>query len=93
MVGKTIKSIFKRKVKNMTTKKDLTNKINILEDRIINIELFIFIMLYKNKPIMVNGININRNSYFNSLIKSIVGKTIKPPPKQLELFRGTNATI
>ena len=43
MVGKTIKSIFKRKVKNMTTKKDLTNKINILEDRIINIELFIFI--------------------------------------------------
>ena len=54
---------------------------------------FLLAMFYKNKPIMVNGININRNSYFNSLIKSIVGKTIKPPPKQLELFRGTNATI
>ena len=52
------------------------SKKEILE-RVENLELLVFILLFKNKPIMVNGKDVS----------------LPPPPKQLELFRGTNATI
>ena len=47
-----------------------------LLERIVNLEILVFILLYRNKPIRLKG-----------------GRVISPPPKQLELFRGANATI
>ena len=85
MVDKNIKSTFKRKVKNMTTKKELI-------ERVINLEILVFILMYKDKPIMVNGVDITKNSYTQELIKKVIGVTVKVPPKQLNLFRGTHAT-
>ena len=46
-----------------------------LLERIVNLEILVFILMYRNKPIKLKG-----------------GRVINPPLKQLELFRGTNAT-
>ena len=62
-----------------------------LTERIINLEILVFILMYRNKPIRVNGVDVTENSYTKDLVKRIVGVTVKAPPKQLNLFGGTNA--
>ena len=67
------------------------SKLEELTERIVNLEILVFILMYRNKPIRVNGVNIAENSYTKDLIKRISGVTVKPAPKQLKLFRGDSA--
>ena len=47
------------------------SKLEELTERIVNLEILVFILMYRNKPIRVNGVNIAENSYTKDLIKRI----------------------
>jgi hypothetical protein len=59
-----------------------------LTERIENLEILVFILMYKNKPIMVNGKDVSKTRFNEDLARRLL---LPEPPKQLNLFGGTYA--